>query len=52
MRKILLLCNMGLSTSLMVNRMRAAAREENYESRSGPTPFKRQKPLSKSQTLC
>ena len=31
MRNIVLLCNMGMSTSLMVNRMKAAAREEGYE---------------------
>lgn len=31
MRNIILLCNMGMSTSLMVNRMKAAAREEGYE---------------------
>lgn len=31
MRNILLLCNMGMSTSLMVNRMKAAASEEGYE---------------------
>lgn len=31
MRKIVLLCNMGMSTSLMVNRMKTAAREEGYE---------------------
>ncbi len=30
MRNIVLLCNMGMSTSLMVNRMKAAAREEGY----------------------
>ena len=31
MRKIVLLCNMGMSTSLMVNRMKTAAAEEGYE---------------------
>lgn len=31
MKNIILLCNMGMSTSLMVNRMKAAAREEGYE---------------------
>lgn len=30
MRNIVLLCNMGMSTSLMVNKMRTAAAEENY----------------------
>lgn len=31
MRKIVLVCNMGMSTSLMVNKMRAAAKAEGYE---------------------
>lgn len=31
MRNIVLLCNMGMSTSLMVNRMKAAAKEEGYD---------------------
>nr|WP_314466253.1 PTS sugar transporter subunit IIB [uncultured Clostridium sp.] len=31
MRNIVLLCNMGMSTSLMVNKMKAAAKEEGYE---------------------
>lgn len=31
MRNIVLLCNMGMSTSLMVNRMKAAAAEDGYE---------------------
>lgn len=31
MRNIVLLCNMGMSTSLMVSRMKAAAKEEGYE---------------------
>ena len=31
MRTIILLCNMGMSTSLMVNKMKAAATEEGYE---------------------
>ena len=31
MRKIVLLCNMGMSTSLMVNRMKTAAAEQGYE---------------------
>ena len=31
MRNIVMLCKMGMSTSLMVNRMKAAAREEGYE---------------------
>jgi cellobiose PTS system EIIB component len=31
MRKIILLCNMGMSTSMMVNRMREAAEKEGYE---------------------
>lgn len=31
MRNIVLVCNMGMSTSLMVNKMRAAAKAEGYE---------------------
>ncbi|MEG0329024.1 MAG: PTS sugar transporter subunit IIB [Longicatena sp.] len=31
MRQIRLFCNAGLSTSLLVNKMRKAAEEENYE---------------------
>lgn len=31
MRNIVLLCNMGMSTSLMVNKMKEAAKEEGYE---------------------
>ncbi|BCN31131.1 PTS sugar transporter subunit IIB [Anaeromicropila herbilytica] len=31
MRNIVLLCNMGMSTSLMVNKMRETAKEEGYE---------------------
>lgn len=31
MRNIILLCNMGMSTSLMVNRMKAAAGKTGYE---------------------
>lgn len=31
MRNIVLLCNMGMSTSLMVNKMKATAQEEGYE---------------------
>lgn len=31
MRNIVLLCNMGMSTSLMVNKMRAAAKDSGYE---------------------
>lgn len=31
MRNIVLLCNMGMSTSLMVNNMRDAAKKEGYE---------------------
>ncbi|MGC6174610.1 PTS sugar transporter subunit IIB [Lacrimispora sp. 38-1] len=31
MRNIVLLCNMGMSTSLMVNKMKAAAKEDGYE---------------------
>lgn len=31
MRNIVLVCNMGMSTSLMVNKMRAAAKEQGYE---------------------
>jgi len=31
MRNIVLLCNMGMSTSLMVNKMKAAAKEADYE---------------------
>lgn len=31
MRNIVLLCNMGMSTSLMVNKMKAAAQESGYE---------------------
>ena len=31
MRNIVLLCNMGMSTSLMVSRMREAAEKQGYE---------------------
>lgn len=31
MRNIVLLCNMGMSTSLMVNKMKATSKEEGYE---------------------
>lgn len=31
MKNIILLCNMGMSTSLMVNKMREAAEKEGYE---------------------
>lgn len=31
MRKIVLLCNMGMSTSMMVTKMRAAAEKTGYE---------------------
>ncbi|MBQ0065569.1 MAG: PTS sugar transporter subunit IIB [Firmicutes bacterium] len=31
MRNIVLVCNMGVSTSLMVNRMKKAAKDEEYE---------------------
>lgn len=31
MKKIVLLCSTGMSTSLMVNRMRDAAKRDNYE---------------------
>ena len=31
MRNIVLVCNMGMSTSLMVNKMRAAAKAEGYD---------------------
>lgn len=31
MRNIVLLCNMGMSTSLMVNKMKKAAAENGYE---------------------
>lgn len=31
MRNIVLLCNMGMSTSLMVSKMQAAAKKEGYE---------------------
>lgn len=31
MRNIVLVCNMGMSTSLMVNKMRAAAKDTGYE---------------------
>lgn len=31
MRNIVLLCNMGMSTSLMVNKMKATAKEEGYD---------------------
>lgn len=31
MRNIILLCNMGMSTSLMVNKMKAAAAETGYD---------------------
>ncbi len=31
MRKIVLLCNMGLSTSALMKKMRAAAEKEGYE---------------------
>lgn len=31
MRNIILLCNMGMSTSLMVNRMKEAAKKTGYE---------------------
>ena len=31
MRNIVLVCNMGMSTSLMVNQMRMAAKAEGYE---------------------
>lgn len=31
MRNIVLLCNMGMSTSLMVNKMKTVAIEEGYE---------------------
>ncbi|MCD8129840.1 MAG: PTS sugar transporter subunit IIB [Lachnospiraceae bacterium] len=31
MKKIVLLCAQGMSTGVMVNRMRAAAKEEGYE---------------------
>lgn len=31
MRNIVLLCNMGMSTSLMVNKMKETAKEEGYE---------------------
>lgn len=31
MRKIVLLCSAGMSTSLLVNKMRAAADEQGYE---------------------
>ena len=31
MRKIVLLCAAGMSTSLLVNKMKKAAEEENYE---------------------
>lgn len=32
MRQIVLLCNMGMSTSLMVSKMREAAENQGYES--------------------
>lgn len=35
MRNIVLLCNMGMSTSLMVNKMKAAAAESGYECEIG-----------------
>lgn len=31
MRNIVLLCNMGMSTSLMVNRMKEAAQKQGYD---------------------
>lgn len=31
MRNIVLVCNMGMSTSLMVNKMRTAAKAQGYE---------------------
>lgn len=31
MKKIVLLCNMGMSTSMMVSKMKAAAEKEGYE---------------------
>ena len=43
MRNIVLLCNMGMSTSLMVNRMKAAAREEGYECEIKPVRCRNQK---------
>lgn len=31
MKKIVLLCNMGMSTSMMVSKMKEAAEKQNYE---------------------
>lgn len=45
MRNILLLCNMGMSTSLMVNRMKAAAVEEGYECKIRAHSFQKAGPM-------
>lgn len=45
MRSILLLCNMGMSTSLMVNRMKAAAKDEGYECQIRAHSFQKAGPM-------
>lgn len=41
MRNIILLCNMGMSTSLMVNKMKATAQEEGYECEISAHPLQK-----------
>ena len=38
MKNIVLLCNQGMSTSILVKKMQAAAEAENYESRIAAFP--------------
>lgn len=50
MRKIVLLCSAGMSTSLLVNKMRDAAKKQGYECAIDAYPIRSAQQAARMQT--